>query len=170
MSTQAIAGQAAAFGFDRTEEEIAERNLHLLAQQQRSRRGPTPEVLFVKRLDNTRLVKADDPVRVREMRVFTAALTALFLFLMAYGWQHFSAIEYGYRVEAEKQQRDLLEEQNRHLRLDQAQLCDPGRIDKMARQLGLEAPQPGQVVASNSSSDRNGPALAEATPMLQGKR
>jgi hypothetical protein len=36
-------------------------------------------------------------VRVREMRTFTAAMTVLFMFVMFYGWQHFSAIEYGYR-------------------------------------------------------------------------
>ncbi len=52
----------------------AERNLSLFAQQQRARRGPTPEVFFIKRLDNSRLVKAADPVRVREMRIFTCAM------------------------------------------------------------------------------------------------
>ena len=51
-----------------------------------------------KRLDNSRLVKAADPVRVREMRTFSAAMAALFVIVMFYGWQHFSAIEYGYRV------------------------------------------------------------------------
>ena len=60
-------------------------------------------------------MKAADPVRVREMRIFTAALAVLFVFVMFYGWQHFSAIEYGYRVEAEKQQRTSLEEQNRRI-------------------------------------------------------
>ncbi len=53
---------------------MADRNLYLFAAQQRARRGPTPEVFYSKRLDNTRLVKAADPVRVREMRIFTAAL------------------------------------------------------------------------------------------------
>jgi hypothetical protein len=166
MATQAFAAQTMVLGFDRNAEQIVERNLALLAAQQRARRGPTPEVLFVKHLDNTRLVKADDPVRVREMRVFTVAMTVLFLFLMVYGWQHFSAIEYGYHVEAEKQQKEVLLEKNRQLHLSEAQLCDPGRIDRMARKLGLNAPQPGQVVRPEASFDRNGPALAEASPML----
>jgi len=42
-----------------------------------------------------------------------------------------------YRVESEKQQLSQLEEQNRQLRLTEAQLGDPARIDTMARQLGL---------------------------------
>ena len=50
--------------------EIAERNQLLFEAQQRGRRGPTPEVFFLKHLDNSRLVKAADPVRVKEMRRF----------------------------------------------------------------------------------------------------
>ena len=92
-------------GSRRYNQQVADRNLHLFAAQQRARRGPTPEVFCSKRLDNTRLVKAADPVRVREMRIFTAAMTVLFVIVMFYGLQHFSAIEYGYKVEAEKQQR-----------------------------------------------------------------
>jgi hypothetical protein len=55
---------------------------------------------------------------------------------MIYGLQHFSAIEGGYRVESEKQALDQLREENRQLRLAEAQLTQPGRIDMMARQLG----------------------------------
>ena len=166
MATQVFAAQTMGQGLLRNAEQAAERNLSLFAAQQRARRGPTPEMLFVKHLDNSRLVKADDPVRVREMRIFTIAMTVLFTFLMVYGWQHFSAIEYGYRVEAEKQQKISLEEQNRQLRLSEAELCDPVRIDRMARKLGLDTPQPGQVVRPDGAFDRNAPVLAEASPAL----
>lgn len=166
MATQVIAAQTIGVGFDRNAIDAAERNLSLLAAQQRARRGPTPEMLFVKYLDNTRLVRTEDPVRVREMRIFSAALAVLFLFLMVYGCQHFSAIEYGYHVEAEKHQLKVLEEQNRHLQLSEAQLRDPGRIDRMARELGLGSPQPGQVVGSDPVLDANAPAMAEASPAL----
>jgi cell division protein FtsL len=144
----------------------AERNLSLFAQQQRARRGPTPEVFFVKRFDNSRLVKAADPQRVREMRTFACAMAVLFALVMVYGWQHFCSIEYGYRVESEKQQVIQLEEQNRQLRLTEAQLADPARIDRMARQLGLDAPRPGQVVRPDASLDPNGPVMAKMTPAL----
>jgi cell division protein FtsL len=144
---------------------IAERNAELMAQQQARRRGMrTPEVYFTKSFDNTRLVKAPDPVRVREMRLFSAAIAVLFSLVMVYGLQHFNAIEGGYRVEAEKQQVEQLREENRQLRLAEAQLTQPGRIDTMARQLGLAEPQPGQVIHPSAHADGSAPVVAQVTP------
>ncbi len=144
---------------------LAERNADLLAAQPMRRRGVrTPEFYFSKHFDNSRLVKAPDPARVREMRVFSAAVTMLFSLIMIYGLQHFSAIEQSYRVEAEKQAVEQLREDNRQLRLKEAELTEPARIDGMARQLGLEAPQPGQVVHPTTLPDASGATLAAATP------
>jgi len=143
---------------------VAERNTEILAQQPVRRRGvPTPEFYFTRSLDNSRLVKAADPVRVREMRVFTAAVTVLFSLIMIYGLQHFSAIESSYSVESEKQVRDQLREDNRQLRLAEAQLTEPGRIDGKARELGLAAPAPGQVVHPSAHPDAGTPSLAQVT-------
>ena len=64
---------------------------------------------------------------------------------MGYALQHFRAIEYGYKIETLRSQRDGLVEMNRALRLEEASLRDPERIDVMARKLGLQSPQPGQV-------------------------
>jgi cell division protein FtsL len=141
---------------------IAERNRALFELQRRARRGPTPEVFFAKHIDNSRIVKADDPQRRREMRRFAVAMGLLFLLVMVYVWQHFSSIEYGYRVESQKQQLEEMREQNRQLRLSEAQLSDPNRIDRMAKDLGLDVPQPGQVVRSDGSLDPNAPVMAQA--------
>jgi cell division protein FtsL len=136
-----------------------------MAQQALRRRGArTPEFYFPRHIDNSRLVKAADPVRVREMRVFSAAVAVLFSLVMIYGLQHFYAIEGGYRVESEKQMRDQLREENRQLRLAEAQLSQPSRIDMMARQLGLAEPQPGQLIHPNARPDAGTPALAQVTP------
>ncbi len=145
---------------------IAERNAELMAQQaQRRRRVRTPEFYFTRHFDNSRLVKASDPVRVREMRVFSAAVAVLFSLIMIYGLQHFSAIESSYRVESEKQALDQLREENRQLRLSEAQLTQPGRIDQIARQFGLVEPQPGQVIYPTDRPDSGTPTLAQvATP------
>jgi cell division protein FtsL len=145
---------------------VAERNTELMAQQALRRRGArTPEVFFTRHIDNSRLVKAPDPVRVREMRLFSAAVAVLFSLVMIYGLQHFSAIESGYRVESEKQAVDQLREENRQLRLAEAQLTQPGRIDTLARQLGLAEPQPGQVIHPSARPDATGtPSLAQVTP------
>jgi len=141
---------------------VAERNAELMARQMARRRGVrTPEVFFTKSFDNSRLVKVADPVRVREMRLFSAAVTVLFSLVMIYGLQHFSAIEGGYRVEAEKQALDQLREENRQLKLSEAQLTQPGRIDTMARQLGLADPAPGQVVHPTAHADSSAPSMAQ---------
>ena len=142
----------------------AERNAEIMAQQpQRRRRVRTPELFFARNFDNSRLVKAPDPVRARQMRSFAAAATVLFSLVMVYGLQHFYAIESSYRVESEKLQLEQLREQNRQLRLSEAQLSQPSRIDQMARELGLAAPQPGQVVHPNGRTDSSAPALAQMT-------
>ena len=141
---------------------VAERNAEVLAQQPARRRGvPTPEFYFTRSIDNSRLVKAADPVRVREMRVFAAAVTVLFTLIMVYGLQHFSAIESSYSVEAGKQVRDQLREENRQLRLAEAQLTEPSRIDGKARELGLAQPAPGQVVHPSAHPDAAAPSLAQ---------
>jgi cell division protein FtsL len=145
---------------------VAEHNAELMAQQVLRRRGVrTPEFPFVRHFDNSRLVKAADPVRVREMRVFAAAVGVLFSLIMVYGLQHFYAIEKSYRVETEKQALDQLREQNRQLRLSEAELEDPGRIDGLAHQLGMAAPQPGQVVRPAAAPVESGaPVLAQVVP------
>jgi len=144
---------------------VAERNAELMTRQALRRRGVrTPEFYFTRHIDNSRLVKADDPVRVRQMRIFSAAIFVLFSLVMVYGLQHFYAIEGGYRVESEKQALDQLREENRQLRLAEAQLTQPGRIDTMARQLGLAVPQPGQVIHPSARPDVSAPSIAQVTP------
>jgi cell division protein FtsL len=145
--------------------QVANHNAELLAKQAMRRRGVrTPEIMFTRHLDNSRLVKASDPVRVRQMRIFSATVAVLFSLVMIYGLQHFSAIEGSYRVESEKQQLDQLREENRQLRLSEAQLAQPARIDGLAHQLGLAAPEPGQVVHATARPDNSAPVLAQLTP------
>jgi cell division protein FtsL len=123
----------------------------------------TPEIYFGKAIDNSRLVKVEDPKRSREMRQFGVALACLFLLVMTYTWQHFKAIEYGYKVEALKTQRDSLLEVNRALRLEEASLSSPERIDKLAREYGMQPPQAGQVIRMDSSlPDSSTPEMASA--------
>jgi len=124
--------------------------------------GITPEFYFQKTIDNSRLVKAVDPRRSREIRVLSTSVAVLFLLLMFYAWQHFRAIEYGYRIEAQTAERDRLVELNRVLKLEEASLRDPGRIDALARQMGLGSPQPGQVVHLEMDADGN-PVLAQVS-------
>ncbi len=141
---------------------VATRRSQILAASRRCWSG-TPEVYFSKAIDNSRLVKVADKRRSREMAHFAGALAILFVLVMVYAWQHFSAIEYGYRIEALKAQRDTLAETSRELRLELASLKDPERIDAMARGMGLQTPQVGQVMLMDpSDQDRGGPIIARA--------
>ena len=125
----------------------------------------TPEIYFRKNIDNSRLVKLEDPRRAREMKQFGIALCILFALVMGYALQHFRAIEFGYQIEAMRSQRDGLLEMNRALRLEEASLRDPERIDVMARKLGLQSPQPGQVMHLDVNTETGTPVMASVTPI-----
>ncbi len=122
----------------------------------------TPEIYFPKAIDNSRLVRVTDPARQREMRMFMLSLASLFVLFMVFCWQHYSAIEYGYRNEALRVQRDQLLEQRRQLQLDEASLKEPWRIDALAHQLGLQATMAGQVANLElpPSTEHSAPVIA----------
>lgn len=127
----------------------------------------TPEIYFTKTIDNSRLVKVEDPRRSREMKHFGTALACLFLLVFTYAWQHFKAIEYGYQIESAKRELSEKTEMNRALRLEDASLRDPERIDVLARRMGLIPPQPGQVIRMDASpADTQGPVMASAAAVL----
>jgi hypothetical protein len=126
----------------------------------------TPEIYFSKAIDNSRLVKVEDPRRNREMKQFGTALACLFLLVFTYAWQHFKAIEYGYQIEAAKRELSEKVEMNHALRLEDASLRDPERIDVLARRMGLVPPEPGQVIRMDTvSGDGQGPVMASAMPV-----
>ena len=122
-----------------------------------------PEIYFNKSIDNARLVRVADPQRRRELALFTFALTMLTLFTFMYLWQHFSSIEYGYKIEALHSQRDQLTDVNKTLRLEEASLKDPERIDAIAKRMGMQMPMAGQVQRMEPSGDLGGgPVMARA--------
>jgi len=126
----------------------------------------TPEIYFSKNIDNSRLVKVEDPRRNHEMKQFGTALAVLFLLVFGYTWQHFRAIEYGYQIEVAKRELGGLTEMNRALRLEDASLRNPERIDLLARQIGLVPPAPGQIIRMDASAtDGQSPVMASAVPV-----
>ena len=123
----------------------------------------TPEIYFSKAIDNSRLVKMEDPRRSAEMKQFCAVLAVFFLLVLGYTWQHFRAIEYGYQIEQAKRDLNGLTETNRALRLEDASLRNPERIDLLARRMGLVPPEPGQVIRMDATpADAQGPVMASA--------
>ena len=126
----------------------------------------TPEIYFSKAIDNSRLVRVEDPRRNREMKQFGTALACLFLLVFTYAWQHFKAIEYGYHIESAKRELSERTEMNRALRLEDASLRDPERIDVLARSMGLVPPEPGQVIRMDTTASDQGPVMASAEPVI----
>ena len=127
----------------------------------------TPEIYFAKNIDNSRLIKVEDPRRNREMKQFGTALACLFLLVFTYAWQHFKAIEYGYRIESSKRELSALSDMNSALRTEIASLRDPERIDVLARRMGLVPPEPGQVIRMDTATaDGQGPIMASAAPVM----
>src|SRR5271169_5675895 len=122
----------------------------------------TPEIHFAKRIDNSRVMRLTDPKQRREMILFGITLSVFFLFAMVYLWQHFSAIEYGYRIEQLKVQRDTIVESNRALSLEVASLKDLSRIERLAIQMGMQRPADGQWAPMDHAADPSTPVVAQA--------
>lgn len=100
----------------------------------------------VKRIDNSRLVRNVQPVRLRSF-YRTAGLGVLIAAcLMMYIYQHFRCIDLSFQLEDLKAKQTLSSSLNSELRLEIEGLRDPRRIDVIARrQLGLTQPMPTQV-------------------------
>jgi len=110
----------------------------------------------VKRIDNSRLVRPAEPVRLQGF-YRTAGWGALVaVFLMFYVYQHFRCIDLSFQLEDLKARQTKMSALNSELRLEIEGLRDPRRIDVIARrQLGLTEPLPTQV------QEYEGPAGAE---------
>ncbi|HTS71865.1 MAG TPA: cell division protein FtsL [Terriglobia bacterium] len=119
----------------------------------------------MKHIDNSRLVREVDMERRRECFRLLGLGVLVFLFVLLFAWPHLQCIRHGYQIEQLKAEYATLEEQNHQLRLEQAALTDPERIDTLARAgLGMVSPRPHQVIrvgeAAPASDDLEPPVLA----------
>jgi cell division protein FtsL len=104
------------------------------------------EFFTVKQIDNSRLVRAATPSRVRECLRLAALCGGLGCVVLLYAWQHFECIQLRVQMEELKSMKAQAVELNQQLKLEVAGLRSPMRIDAIARgQLGLSIPVPGQV-------------------------
>jgi cell division protein FtsL len=104
------------------------------------------EFQTVKRIDNSRLVRHVEPVKMRNL-YRTAALGGIVaMFFMLYIYQHFRCIDLSFQLEDVKGKQSEAASLNSSLKLEIASLRNPMRIDVIARrQLGLTEPLPTQV-------------------------
>ncbi len=127
-------------------------------------RASLPEFHFVKHIDNSRLRREVDVEFRRECFGLLGLGILVFLFVFVLGYQHFQSMRLGYQVEQLKAESKALEEQKHQLRLEQAALADPKRIDALAHRLGMVRPDPQQIIrlgSLNPAPDAlSGPELA----------
>lgn len=129
-------------------------------------RSRYPDVYFEKSIDNSHLVLAPDPAQRRKCGRVIGVCAAAFALLFGMGMLHFKCVSYGYEISQLKTQSAELRESNQKLRLDQALLSDPQRIDQLARQdLGLAPSEPQQVIRLDGSGAQ--PAPTEAPVMAR---
>lgn len=78
--------------------------------------------------------------------------------------QHFAAVQYGYRSEALRRDRERLIEEQRRLRLALEEHNAPGELERAARELGLQPARASQIGGGAPSSSADADAsVAETT-------
>lgn len=107
---------------------------------------PMTEFRTVKRIDNSRLVRYVEPVKLKNFYKTAALGSVIALCCMLYIFQHFKCIDLSFQLEDLKQKQTQAAALNSELKLNIATLSRPSRIDQIARlKLGLTQPLPDQV-------------------------
>jgi hypothetical protein len=114
--------------------------------------------------------------RDRDVRALSRLALLLFCGLVLAGGfvfaaqQHFAAVDYGYKSEALRRERERLLEEKQHLMLKKEQAFAPARLATQARELGLKpllASQVGVQKASRQSGVPLAPALLNPSASFQ---
>ncbi|MGH9875289.1 MAG: hypothetical protein ACRD9S_22770 [Pyrinomonadaceae bacterium] len=114
--------------------------------------------------------------RDRDLRALSRLALLLFCGLvLASGFvfaaqQHFAAVDYGYRGEELRRERDRLMEEKQHLMLKKEQAFAPARLAVQARELGLKPLLASQVETQSAGSQSQlplAPALLAPSASLQ---
>ena len=113
---------------------------------------------------NTRVVQGPD--RTAQTRLGLLLLCGLVLaggFLYA-GGLHFAALRYGYETETLRREREHLIEEQRRFLLEREEAASPVRLERAARQLGMQPMQPNQMDPLRAARNRS-PELPEKKPV-----
>ncbi len=104
------------------------------------------EFYTLKKIDNSRLVRHVEPLKMRNLYKTVVLGGILAAFCMFYIYQHFRCIDLSFQLEDLKVKTQQAQAMNSKLKLEIAYLRDPHRIDVIARrQLGLTEPTANQM-------------------------
>ena len=119
----------------------------------------------VKRIDNSRIVRQVEPVKMRKLYRMVALGGVIAAFFMLYIYQHFRCIDLSFQLEDVKGRQAEAASLNSSLKLEIAGLRNPMRIDIIARrQLGLTEPLPTQVQEYEAPDGRELAAVRSVRP------
>ena len=123
------------------------------------------EFQTVKRIDNSRLVRHVEPVKMRNLYRTAALSSVVAAFFMLYIYQHFRCIDLSFQLEDVRGKQTEAASLNSSLKLEIASLRNPMRIDVIARrQLGLTEPLPTQVQEYDAPSGAEVAAVRYTRP------
>jgi cell division protein FtsL len=128
---------------------------------------PVREFQTVKRIDNSRLVRRVEPLKLRYYYRTLALGSVVAAFFMFYIYQHFRCIDLSFQLEDLKAKQTQAQALNGQLRLEIESWRNPHRINAIARQLGLQQPVPTQVL---EYSGYDGGQQFEAARLVRGNR
>jgi hypothetical protein len=122
--------------------------------------------LFVKRIDNSGVIRAADPVArtVRSRSVATGFFAAM-LVIAGLAPAAYNTMA-GFQMQSLRKEQDVLKQEQSRLDLQEAELLSPARLDRLAKSLNLVEPAPQAVQyldgrASKTADARNQmPAVA----------
>jgi cell division protein FtsL len=117
---------------------------------------------------NTRIRRERDPRAVPRLALLLFCALVLAGGFVFAAKQHFAAVQYGYKSEALRTQRDQLIREQQQLFLEKERASAPARLELAARALGLKPLQAGQVATatlkkSSHPRDAKAPARAKAS-------
>ena len=99
----------------------------------KKKRVAATEFRTVKRIDNSRLVRRVEPVKLKNFYKTAALGGVIALCCMLYIFQHFKCIDLSFQLEELKQKQAQAAALNSELKLNIATLSRPSRIDQIAR-------------------------------------
>jgi cell division protein FtsL len=111
-----------------------------------ARKPAMVEFHTVKRIDNSRLVRHVEPVKLKNYYKTAALGGIVAMFFMLYIYQHFRCIDLSFQLEDLKAKQTQAMALNGQLKLKIETWRNPHRIDAIAHQLGLQRPDPSQVL------------------------
>ena len=131
------------------------------------RRKPSiVEFHTVKRIDNSRLVRHMEPVKLRSYYKVLSLGGLVAMCFMLYIYQHFRCIDLSFQLEELKARQMQSKALNGQLKLEIETWRNPHRINAIAQQLGLQRPAPAQVLEYSGFEG----AQVEAARMVQTNR